>query len=64
MTLKVFDAAGRLVETLVNERVNPGDHFRMWDGTDHRGSRVASGIYFYELIVNGQRQTRKLVQVR
>jgi hypothetical protein len=60
-TLTVFDAAGRVVRTLVDERLDPGPHQRVWNATGKDGSRVASGVYFYELKSEGMRTARKLV---
>lgn len=42
------------------EYVQPGRYEAFWDGTDLQGRQVASGIYFMQLTVNGQSQTRKM----
>ena len=40
----------------------PGHYETFWDGTDRNGRKVASGIYYYQLIVNGERfRVRKMV---
>lgn len=62
--LRVFDAAGRLVRTLADGHAPAGAHTRAWDGRDDGGRATASGIYFYELDVDGHRESRKLLQVR
>ena len=62
--LRIFDAAGRLVRTVSDGQVPAGSHTRVWDGRDEQGHDVASGIYFYELDVDGRRLSSKLVQVR
>jgi hypothetical protein len=62
--LRVFDTAGREVRTLVDEWTAAGSYTRQWNGKDDAGVAVASGIYFYELDVDGQRQTQKVVQIR
>jgi len=33
----------------------PGEKKAYWDGTDRSGRKVASGIYYVEMIVNGER---------
>jgi hypothetical protein len=62
--LRIYDAAGRLVRQLADGPVSAGSHFKVWDGNDARGTSVASGIYYYELDVDGKQQSRKLVQIR
>ena len=62
--LRVFDVAGRRVRTLVDGPRPAGRHATQWDGRDEGGVAVASGVYFYELDVEGQRSTRRLVRVR
>jgi hypothetical protein len=41
---------------------SPGVKEAFWDGTDRNGRKVASGIYYMQLVVNGERPTvRKMV---
>lgn len=42
------------------EYPTPGRHEAFWDGTDHDGRQVASGIYLMQITVNGVSQTRKM----
>ncbi len=63
VTIKVYDLIGREVATLINER-KPADYYTIeFDGTN-----LASGVYFYRLIAegNGQRLTaiKKLVLIK
>lgn len=60
VTLRIFDVAGRLVRTLIDERQPPGRKSAVWDGRDAGGRPVASGIYFYRLRAPGFRETRKM----
>jgi hypothetical protein len=64
VTLQVFDAAGRLVKTLVNGFESGGANAIQWDGTDLRGERVATGVYFYRLQAPGFSESRKLVLMK
>jgi hypothetical protein len=60
----VHDAGGRRVRTLVEQRVPGGRHAVSWDGRDDRGSAVASGVYFIELVAGGAKVTRKVELLR
>ena len=64
LQIRVFDAAGRLVQTLVDGTVNPGIHLTSWDGTNDRGEAVGSGIYFYRLEAGDRVQTRRMILAR
>jgi hypothetical protein len=64
VTLRVYDVSGRLVRTLVDEVREAGHYHAAWDGTNNRGSSVASGVYFYRMRANGFGKTRKMVMLR
>ena len=53
--------AGKKVENLTYP--GPGVYEAYWDGTDVRGRKVASGVYFQVLVVNGERQPPKRMVV-
>ncbi len=67
-TIRVFDAAGRVVRTLVDSPVEAGEHSAVWDGTTDAGHRAASGVYFVKMETAGHtdafRATRKLVLLK
>ncbi|MCX5754061.1 MAG: T9SS type A sorting domain-containing protein [Candidatus Krumholzibacteria bacterium] len=64
VTLKVYNVAGQLVRTLVNEVRDAAAYSIPWDGTNDRGGAVASGIYFYKMETKSFNQTRKMVLLR
>ena len=49
VTLKIYNALGQEVQTLMNEQKEPGYYTVTWDGIDNQGCEVSSGIYFYRL---------------
>ncbi len=55
VSLKVFDASGRLVETILSERLDPGVYHVYWT------PRVASGVYLVRAQVGKWALTRKVV---
>jgi len=64
VTLRVYDVAGRLVNTLVERQYPAGTHVINWNGTDRRGASVASGVYFYKIIAGTDVATKKMVLLR
>ena len=62
--LQIYDVAGRLVRTLVDENREAGVFNETWEGLDNGGCSIASGVYFYRLIVGDFVQTRKMVLLR
>lgn len=57
--LSLYDVRGGFVETLINKRINAGNHDFMLDA-----SHLSSGVYFYTMTVNGASQTRKLILMK
>lgn len=47
--LEVIDVMGRVIATLVNDKMSAGTYNVTWDGMDHAGNVVGSGVYFYRL---------------
>ncbi|UCH85350.1 MAG: T9SS type A sorting domain-containing protein, partial [Candidatus Latescibacterota bacterium] len=66
VTLKIYNAGGQLVRTLVDEVQSPRrDGFRVtWDGLNHQGQPVASGVYFYKLSAKAFVRTKKMVMLK
>ena len=63
--LKVYDAGGRVVRTLVAGHHAPGRYEAAWDGITESGGRATPGIYFIGLTAAGHAgQTEKVVLVR
>lgn len=62
--LQIFDIAGRLVRTLVDADLEPGDHEASWDGRDDAGREVGSGSYLARLGFDGRVETARLGLVR
>jgi hypothetical protein len=62
VSLKIFDASGRLVKALVNEFKSAGVYTATWNGRNNTGYEVKSGIYFYTLITNGKSITNKIIK--
>jgi len=65
--IAVYDVQGKLVETLVEQQLKPGNYLIEWDA-----SKYASGIYFFKLIAinvlysanNVYIETKKMILVK
>lgn len=55
VTLKIYNAFGQEVETLVSEKLQPGSFEKKWNAAE-----TASGVYFYTLKAGNINQTKKL----
>ena len=49
VTLDIYNILGQKVRTLVDGTMPAGTYNQEWDGTDHNGMGVASGVYLYKL---------------
>jgi hypothetical protein len=58
VSLKVYDALGRELTTLVSQELNPGYFTIRWN------ANVSSGIYFYQLRAGSYVETKKMVLLR
>ena len=62
VTVKVYNAAGRLRRTLIEERqLSSGTQVIWWDGRDHDGHIVASNFYIITVTAQGVNQRKTIV---
>ncbi len=59
LQIKVFDALGNDIITLVDEQKSAGNYFVKFDGSD-----LASGIYYYRMIANNFIKTNKMILIK
>ncbi len=62
--LEIYNVLGQRVNSLVDEQMPAGYHTVTWDGTDSRGVKVASGVYFYRLSAGKFNAYRKMLLVK
>jgi hypothetical protein len=62
--LKIYDASGRLIRTLVDEFKTSGVYRVNWNCRDDYDREVAEGIYFYSLETPKQNYTNKLIVIK
>lgn len=65
VNLRVYDLTGKVVNTLVGEYRPAGYHQVVWNGRDSMGASVATGVYFYHIVVGqSYTETRKMVLIK
>ncbi len=70
VTLKIFSETGQLVRTLLDGEKSPGQHNVSWNGRNDAGAAVASGMYFYQIVMQKQNgevaftETRRMTLVK
>ena len=57
--LNIYDISGRLIQNLVAKKQSPGKYHFIWNA----GNRV-SGVFFYQLLVNNESKTQKMILLK
>jgi len=58
-SLRIYDLTGRTVETLINEKMEPGNHNVFWDATG-----FSSGVYFVKMTAWNYTKTQKVILLK
>ena len=64
VSVNVYNLEGRLVKTLVNQVMTPGNHVVNWNGTNEVGAKVSTGMYIYQLKTNSTNLKRKMTFIK
>lgn len=64
VTVRIYNAMGQAVRTLVDGTRPAGYYTVTWNGKDDQGRAVANGIYFYQMTTDKFSDTRKAVFLR
>jgi len=62
--IKIYNLLGHEIRTLVNAKQPAGMYQVNWDGKDHRGSEVASGVYLYCMKAGNYFSFKKMTLMR
>ncbi|HDR04023.1 MAG TPA: T9SS type A sorting domain-containing protein, partial [Candidatus Marinimicrobia bacterium] len=60
----IYDITGKAVSTLINRHHEAGFYNILWNGSDHTGKQVASGIYFIRFQAGENSFTKKMMLIR
>lgn len=62
--LNIYDIQGKLIRTLVNERLPAGNYLSKWDSKNNEGIFVSSGVYIYNLEVDRHQVSGKMMLLK
>ena len=62
--IDVFNTAGQLVASMVDDDLSAGSYKATWDATDKAGSQVSSGVYFYRMQAGDFTDTRSMTLLK
>ncbi|MDZ7362583.1 MAG: carboxypeptidase regulatory-like domain-containing protein [candidate division KSB1 bacterium] len=64
VTLRIYNALGQEIRTLVNTLQDAGVYSATWDGKDNNGRQLATGLYLLRLEAGDFVMTRKMAMVK
>ena len=62
--IEVYNTAGQLVTSLVDEELRAGSYKTTWDALDESGALMASGVYFYRMLAGDFTDTRSMTLLK
>jgi len=62
--LEIYNLKGQKINTILNRKLSIGEYNIPWEGLDHDGNSVPSGLYLYKLRSGDFQQTRKMLLLK
>ncbi len=62
--LTVYNLLGEKIVTLLHQELNTGVYTEVWNGKNHLGIDVPSGVYFYKLLSDNFIKTNKMILMK
>ncbi len=64
LTIRIFDVHGRIVRTLLQQRLSAGTHQLKWNARDDQNREVSSGVYFVHFFSPYTNRIQKIVLLK
>ena len=64
VAIDIYNTKGQKVRTLVNDKMEAGNHSVIWNAKDNSGKKVSSGIYFYKMKAGKYTATKKMILMK
>lgn len=62
--LSIYNILGQEVNVLIDQKMTAGSHTVKWNGKDHTGQALSSGIYFYKLQTPDYTATKRMILLK
>jgi hypothetical protein len=62
--IKIYNAKGQLIKTLVNKEMSAGAHNVIWNGKNSKNNDAASGVYFIRMNTNDSQHIKKALLLK
>jgi hypothetical protein len=64
LIVSIFDVTGRLINTLVNNKLEAGLYSVEWNGKDQNGRLVPTGVYIIKVVSGKNNHNQKIAFVK
>ena len=64
LAVNIFDATGRLINTLIDKNLDAGIYNVKWNGRDIRGYEISAGMYFIRVQSGSEIRTQKMILLK
>ena len=64
LIVSIYDVSSRLINTLVDEKLDAGFYSIEWNGKDKFGQAVPTGVYFMKVVSGDFTATKKMVYIK
>ncbi len=64
VSINIYNIKGEKVRTLVNGQQNAGSYRLEWNGKDHNGKTVGTGVYFYKMTAGKYTSIKKMMMLK
>jgi subtilisin family serine protease len=64
LIVSIYDVSSRLINTLVDEKLDAGFYSIEWNGKDNFGQAVPTGVYFLKVVSGDFTATKKMVYIK
>lgn len=62
--LNIYDITGRMVKSLISEKIEKGEYNIFWDGRDINNRQLGAGVYFVKIDYKNEVFTEKIILVK